>query len=78
MNNFIIKPFYGFDNSTAVKTYMVVDVVYGSIFYIGTYKECDIFTKGNIVMGFDSAIEGGDQTVMCEYENGVLNRSYKV
>lgn len=77
-NKFIIKPFYGFDNSNAVKTYKVEDVVYGSIFYVGTYKECNDFIDGEYIMGCDSAVEDSDITVMCEYKNSVLNRCYKV
>jgi len=66
-NKFIIKPFYGFDNSNAVKTYKVEDVVCGSIFYVGTYKECNDFIDGEYIIGCDPAVEGLDITVMCYY-----------
>ncbi len=66
--NLIIKPYYGYDNSTIVKTYKVEDVVNGDIFYVGTYKECNDFIDGEyVIMGCDLAIEGGDKTVMCYY-----------
>lgn len=78
-NNFIIKPFYGYDDSTIIKTYKVEDVVNGSIFYIGTYKECNDYINGEyIIMGCDPAVEGSDITVMCEYKNSVLTRINKV
>lgn len=77
-NNFIIKPFYGFDNSSAVKTYKVEDVVNGSIIYVGTYKECNDFIGGEYIMGCDPAVEGSDITVMCDYKNGILSRNHKI
>lgn len=77
-NNFIIKPYYGYDDTTIIKTYKVEDVVNGSIIYVGTYKECNDFIDGEYVMGCDPAVEGGGITVMCEYKNSVLTRSYKV
>lgn len=66
--NLIIKPYYGYDNSTIVKTYKVEDVVNGDIFYVGTYKECNDFIDGEYIIGCDPAVEGLDITVMCEYK----------
>lgn len=77
-NKFIIKPFYGFDNSNAVKTYKVEDVVNGSIFYVGTFKECNDFIDGEYIMGCDPAVEGGDKTVIFSYKGDKFTGYYKI
>lgn len=77
-NNFTIKPFYGFDDSSAVKTYKVEDVIYGSIFYVGPYKECNDFIDGEYIMGCDPAIEGGDKTVTYTYKGDKFTGYYYI
>lgn len=77
-NNFIIKPYYGCDDSTAVTSYKVEDIVNGSIFYVGTYKECNDFMNGELVMGCDPAIEGSDQTVTFTYRGDKFTGYYNI
>lgn len=77
-NNFIIKPYYDYDDTTIIKTYKVEDVVNGSIIYVGTYKECNDFIDGEYIMGCDPAIEGDDKTVTFIYKGDKFTGYYKI
>jgi len=77
-NDFIIKPYYGCDDTTIIKTYKVEDVVNGSIIYVGTYKECNDFIDGEYIMGCDPAVEGDDKTVTFTYKGDKFTGYYKI
>ena len=74
-NNFIIKPYYGCDDSTAVTSYKVEDIVNGTIFYVGTYKECNDFIDGELINREDRKISYEEQSA---FKLKVINVNGKI